>query len=320
MKIVFWGSSPFSIPSLKRLAERHEIAAVVTNADAACGRGMKEIRMTPVKEFALERKIPVLQPCDLKDTDFKKQLAAFGAALFAVVSYGMILPVAIFEMPRLRSVNLHASLLPAYRGASPIQAALANGDKKTGVTVQYLAKEMDRGDVILSKEMTIDPGDNYVTLSALLADTGAEVLFEAADQIGEGKARAMKQIEAAATYTKLIRKDDGKISFIDNTAEEIYNKWRAYVSWPGIFAFYRNGEAKPASDDNGGTCVYLTEIAPFPGQTGVPGTILGAGKNRLVVACKNGALEIIRIKPAGKKEMDAAGFTNGYRPVAGRYF
>lgn len=320
MKIVFWGSSAFSMPSLKKLAEKHAIAAVVTNADAACGRGMKEIRMTPVKEFALERKIPVLQPCDLKAPEFKKQLEAFGADLFAVVSYGMILPVDIFEMPRLRSVNLHASLLPAYRGASPIQAALANGEKKTGVTVQYLAKEMDRGDVILSREIPIDPGDNYVTLSAKLADNGAAVLSEAVDQIDEEKTGPVKQDEAAATYTKLIRKDDGKISFIDNTAEEIYNRWRAYVNWPGIFGFYRNGEAKPAPGDEGGTCVYLAEVALFPGQTGAPGTILGAGKNRLVVACKNGALEIIRIKPAGKKEMDAAGFTNGYRPVTGRYF
>lgn len=318
MKIVFWGSSGFSMPSLELLTEQFTVAAVVTNADAACGRGMKEVRMTPVKEFALKKGLPVLQPCDLKDENFKKDIASFGADLFAVVSYGMILPVDVFEMPRYKSVNLHASLLPAYRGASPIQTALVNGDKMTGVTVQFLAKEMDRGDVILSREEKILPEDNYQTLSEKLSRSGAAVLAESVEQIEKGAARRVPQDESKATFTRLIRKEDGKISFIDNTAEEIYNKWRGYIAWPGVYTLYNNSEA---ANSAAGTGVYLTEIAFFPEQNGTgPGRIVSADKKGLVVSCKSGSIGIRKVKPAGKKEMDAVSFLNGYRPIPGRYF
>lgn len=320
MKAVFWGSSPFSMPSLELLAQRSVVAAVVTNADAACGRGMKETRMTPVKEFALAKGLPVLQPCDLKEPAFAKEIASFGADIFTVVSYGMILPMHILEIPRIGSVNLHASLLPSYRGASPIQTALANGDRLTGVTVQHMAKEMDRGDVILRREERILPDDNYISLSHRLADTGAALLAEAVERLGNGNAPREPQDESKATTTRLIRKDDGKISFIDNTAEEIYNKWRGFILWPGVFTYYNNCAGAPSVDACGGT-VYLTEIGVLPEQGGSkPGTIALAGGKELVVSCKSGSIAIRKLKPAGKKEMDAASFLNGYRPEAGRYF
>lgn len=320
MKIVFWGSSPFSMPSLELLAQKFTVAAVVTNADASCGRGMKEVRMTPVKEFALAKGLPVLQPCDLKDPDFAKEISAFGADLFAVVSYGMILPLNVLEIPSLKSVNLHASLLPAYRGASPIQTALVNGDKMTGVTVQHMSKEMDRGDVIFRREEKILPDDNYVSLSSRLADAGAVILAEAVEKLGNRSAPREPQDEAKASYTRLIRKEDGKISFIDNTAEEIYNKWRGYISWPGVFTFYNNCENVP----QGGVCgdvVYLTDIELVADRGDAkPGTIVRADKKGLIVACKSGSIGIRKLKPAGKKEMDAASFQNGYRAETGRYF
>jgi methionyl-tRNA formyltransferase len=321
MNIVFWGSSDFSMPSLERIAAAHTVSAVVTNEDAACGRGMKELKTTPVKKFALDKNIPVLQPCDLKDEKFREELAAIGADLFVVVSYGKILPVSVLEMPRLRSVNLHASLLPKYRGASPIQTALVNGDAVTGVTVQYMSKEMDRGDVLTGRELKVLPEDNYRTLSEKLSVLGAETLLETIRTIGSGTAAAKPQAESEATYSKLIRKEDGKISFIDNTASDIYNKWRGYYVWPGVFTVYCNAEKEPESrgPEN---LVYLTELVleGDPEEKKEAGKILRADKQGLVVGCKKGSIGIRKIKPSGKKEMDTVSFVNGYRPAVGRYF
>lgn len=320
MKIVFWGSSDFSMPSLEKIAAEHEITAVVTNEDAACGRGMKEIRMTPVKKFALEKKLPVLQPCSLKEESFPEELKKAGGELFAVVSYGKILPASILEMPRYGSINLHGSLLPVYRGASPIQAALVNGDAETGVSVQYMSREMDKGDVLNSRTEKILPDDNYAALSGRLALVGADILLETIRNIGEGKAQAVPQDEGRATYTRRIRKEDGKISFIDNTARDIYNKWRGYCSWPGVFTGFRNSEIPPVPGETE-NLVYLTEMTladSAPGEQA--GRIIGSDRAGLTVGCRQGSICIRRIKPSGKKEMDMASFLNGYRPVKGRYF
>ncbi len=313
MKLVFWGSSDFSMPSLELCHEAFGVAAVITNTDACCGRGMKEIRMTPVKRYALDRGIPVLQPCDLKDASFQQEFAALRPDLSAVVSYGMIIPESVLHLPRLRSVNVHASLLPKYRGASPIQAAIANGDTTTGVTVQAMVKELDRGDILLQKETALAPDETYPGLCGRLARMGAEILEETVRQLENGTARPRPQDESRATLTRLIRKEDGRVSFIENTARDIYNRWRAYCAWPGVFTQYRGGPERE------GTTVYLTQVE-LSGESGAPGTVIRADRNALVVACREGSVSVRRIKPAGKKDMDFAGFMNGYRPAAGKPF
>lgn len=319
MNIVFWGSSPFSMPSLRQVFGHHTVKAVVTNEDSSCGRGLKELRMTPVKEFALEHNIPVLQPCSLKDELFIKSFEDQDPDLSVVVSYGMIIPEKLLYFPKFHSINLHASLLPEYRGASPIQAALKDGRSFTGNSVQFMVKELDKGDVILHHKTAILPDDNYTTLSEKLSEEGAKLLLEAIENIQNGKALRMKQDESLATFTKLIKKEDGKISFIANTAVEIYNKWRAFYQWPGIFADFSNlPYCTEAPEVN---CVtYFTKIIPAEGMHGIPGTILQADKKGLVIACKEGAVSILSMKPAGRKEMDFTSFINGYKPTIGSYF
>lgn len=319
MKIVFWGSSDFSMPSLKLLHENHHVLAVVTNTDSFYGRGLKEIRMTPVKQFALEHSIKVIQPVSMKDLDLKAELETLGAELFVIVSFGMIIPDNIIYMPKYHSINLHASLLPTYRGASPIQAALFNGDQETGNSVQYITKELDRGDIILQRKLSIEPDDLYESLSLKLSTDGAVLLEEAIVLIETGKAKPEKQDNSLATYCKLIKKEHGCIRFADLTAQEIVNRWRAYHKWPGIFGYYHNSLVQP-NDESQGLMVFFTALGANQAIEGRPGTIITADKKRLVVAAKKGAIEILRVKPVGKKEMDVPSFMNGYKPQAGSYF
>jgi methionyl-tRNA formyltransferase len=318
MKIVFWGSSDFSMPALELLKQKHQVVCVITNPDAACGRGLKELRQTPVKIFALKHSIPVLQPENIKDEGFYQELAGFQADLYITASYGVIIPERILNIPKHRSINLHASLLPKYRGASPIQAALENGDQVTGVTVQYMAKKMDAGDIILKREVAVRPDDHYPGLSERLAAEGADLLLEAVSEIDSGRVKGEQQDESKVTYAHLIKRENGKISFIANTAMEIYNKWKAFDQWPGIYLEYSNRHS--CEENNMSICVlHLTDVQ-IEDREGEPGMILGSDKNGLIIACKKKALKINKLKPAGKNEMDYISFVNGYKPVTGRYF
>lgn len=318
MKLVFWGSSDFSMPLLELLAEKHTVAAVVTNPDACCGRGMKEIRMTPVKRFALDHGIVVLQPPSLKEEPVESQLRQIGADLFVTASYGMILPKALLQIPPQGSINLHASLLPHYRGASPVQAAIAAGDTMTGNTIQYMAAKMDAGDIILQETAPIGPDETYPELLSKLAKSGAELTFQAVEMIASGSVRPRPQNDAEATYVGMIGKEHGKISLREQSAREIYNRFRAYQPWPGIYTDYSNTPGVCTGEDT--LCVtYLTDVRPVE-AAGKPGTILKADRNGLWVACREGAISILKLKPAGKREMDYLSFVNGYRPETGRYF
>ncbi len=321
MRVLFWGSSDFSVPSLEILFKEHEIISVVTNPDSACGRGLKELRQTPVKVFALAHNIPVIQTCSLKDEGVIESLRVLNPDLSVVVSYGMILPEAVLSIPKRHSVNLHASLLPLYRGASPIQAVLEHGGSVTGVTVQYMAKELDKGDIIMQKEVGIAQEDDYTTLSPRLAGEGALILREAVHAIEDGSVKRIKQDDSAATFTKLIKKEDGRVSFKSHTAAEIYNKRRAYAVWPGVYTEYRNlpdGSALQGPAIN----VALMEIKLIEqcGPVQKAGVILEADKKGLIVQCREGCLSLLKLKPWGKKEMDYPAFINGYKPAAGRIF
>lgn len=317
MKIVFWGSSEFSLPSLKRIYETFSLEAVVTNPDSYCGRGMKELKPTCVKNFALEKGIKVLTPCNLKDESFQKELFSIDAEIYVIVSYGMIIPENIIFFPKFHSINLHASLLPKYRGPSPIQFALLNGDKITGNTVQFITKEVDKGDIILQSEVEIQPSDTYIELSQKLATEGAELLIKALNMIKEGKIERKKQDESIATYTKIINKEDGYIDFTSMSAEEIFNRWKAFILWPKIYTFYKNAEN--LKTDCKKTYCILTNIEVLK-KKGEAGKIINADKNGLIVACKKDAIKINKIKLEGKKEMDYISFLNGYKPLVGNFF
>ncbi len=331
MKILFWGSSDFSIPSLEILSRNHDICAVVTNPDSICGRGMKKVCLTPVKDYVLGENefqgqarlkgIKLIQPESLKTDGFMEELALINPDLSVVVSFGMILPERILNLPRLRSINLHASLLPRYRGASPIQAALEHGDSFTGVTVQFMSKELDKGDIIMQKKVEIRPEDNYRTLSARLSGEGAALLNEAVDAVGSGNIKSYKQDDKDATFTRMLKKRDGLIDFSNLSAGEILNKWRAYYEWPGIYTGFRNSETeKPSALSPLSISLVEISIRESSGPDGPAGTILEADKKGLVIRCREGSLSLLKLKPWGKKEMDYISFINGYKPVCGRIF
>ncbi len=316
MKVVFWGSSDFSIPSLELLLENHDVLAIVTNPDSYCGRGMKQITSTPVKKLGEEKKIPILQPCNLKDKDFQNELFKFDADIYVIVSYGMIIPEEIIYHPPYSSINLHASLLPKYRGASPIQYALLNGDRETGNTVQFITRELDKGDIILQSNVAIMPDDTYIELSKKLAIDGAKLLINALNLIEKKSFERKQQDEKNASYTRIIKKEDGIIDFLTMSAKEIYNKYRAFKLWPGIFSFYKNSSFK--NDDKGIKCIF-TEIE-VDCLEGEPGKIIRANKNGFIVSTKEKSIKIKRIKPENKKEMDFISFINGFKPVEGNFF
>jgi len=317
MKIVFWGSSDFSIPALELLHQTHKVSAIVTNPDSLCGRGMKEIKPTCVKVFGEKHNIKVLTPCNLNDRNFQNELFNIEADIYVVVSYGMIIPENIIYHPKFHTINLHASLLPKYRGPSPIQYALLNGEKITGNTVQFITKELDKGDIILQEEIEIETNETYIELSEKLAKKGALLVLKAIELIETGKVERKKQDETLASYTKIITKEDGKVDFINMEGTEIFNKYRAFKHWPGIFSYYSN--SRDITENKEKIYCIFTDIELLK-KNSESGKIIMAGKEGLVVACKTDAIKINRIKPQGKKEMDYISFINGYRPVVGNYF
>lgn len=311
MKIVFWGSSEFSMPALEKLHQKKWVVATVTNPDTSYKRGMYEVHQTPIKVWAEKNGIPCLQPSKLQEVSFLNNLYQFKADLFVVVSYGRILPSAVLTIPPLGCINLHASLLPKYRGPSPIQAAILNGDTQTGNTVQYMSEALDCGDIIVQSLVSIDEKDTYISLSQKLAYDGAELLLDAIQKIQRKIAPRLPQDHSQASYTSLIKREDGLVDFLSFSAQEIERRFRAYQPWPGVFATYHQTKKN--------LTVHLTSIEIHQ-INGVPGTILQADKQGLVVACAQHALRLQRVKPAGKKEIDYLSFINGYRPIVGKPF
>jgi len=305
MRIVFWGSSDFSLPSLTALYGRHQISAIVTQPDHCIGRGNKEYHRTPMKLF---------QPETLKDGALLTHLTELAPDLSVIVSYGKIIPDSLIYLPKYHTINLHASLLPKYRGASPIQYALLHGDTVTGNTVQFITKELDKGDIIVNEQIPIEPGDDYLTLTDKLGHSGAGLLLRALEQIESGNCPRIPQEHSEATYCKIIRREDGLVRFEDETAETVYGKSRAFHPWPGIFCDYVEPHSRKQIR------VSFTKIAIDDKILGQKGTVLKADREGLVIGCKEKSIRVEAIKPAGKSEMSASAFINGYKPVPGKVF
>lgn len=314
MRLLFWGSSDFSLPSLEALYRRYEIAAIITQPDKPFGRGLRQIHKTPMKLFAEERGIPVFQPSSLKKQDILADLQALQPDLSVIVSYGKILPDSYISLPRYHSINLHASLLPAYRGASPIQWALLHGDSITGNSVQFITSELDAGDLIGSQTMPIREDDDYFSLSDRLARSGADLLLQCVHEIDNKTAISIRQDAGHATYSRIIHKNDGLVYFQEETARQIWNRYRAFMAWPGIGTVYHDlehGHELPVS---------FTKIRIDDTISGIAGTVVQADKQAFRVAAVDGGVEILEIKPAGKKVMDYRSFINGYKPRVGQHF
>lgn len=304
-KVVFFGTSEFAVPSLSRLAASglFEIAAVVTQPDKPAGRKQKPLP-SPVKREAEAMDIPVLQPAELTPGLFHRR--GKESDLFVVVAYGKIIPQSILVLPRFGTINVHPSLLPRYRGPSPIQTALLHGDEKTGVTVMLIDEKMDHGPILVqSPGCTIEMEDTYVTLSQRLAETGADLLINGAAGYLAEIIKPQPQDHTKATYTKLIKKEDGQIEWT-RIAQEIYNQWRAFIPWPGVYTLFEKKRIK----------IIRCKVSELPDGSikpgGLPGTFLAASSRLFAVCGKQTALEILEIQPEGKKILTAGEFIAGY--------
>lgn len=306
MKTVFMGTPDFAAVILKALTESsHQVAYAVTQPDKAKNRG-KKIQYTPVKEIALDNGIEVLQPERVRgNEEFIQTLRECRPDIMIVAAYGQILPKEVLELPKYGCINVHASLLPKLRGAAPIQKAIIDGEKETGVTIMQMAEGLDTGDMLLKEAVEIG-GMNYSQLHDRLAEMGSKLLLEALDLIEEGTARAEKQDDSLSTYAHMISKQDGKVSF-EKSPEEIERLIRGFDPWPGAFC------------DCGEIVMKLWKAQPLDEDTrGIqPGTVISADEKGMKVACGGRALLVTEIQVPGKKRVNVGDYLKGNRIEAG---
>jgi methionyl-tRNA formyltransferase len=299
MRVVFLGTPDFGVPSLEALAKHHETIAVFTQPDRPKGRG-GEPAASPVKLAALRLGIPVHQPERIRQPEALGILRQLAPEIMVVTGYGQILPRAVIDIAPRGILNVHASLLPRYRGAAPIQWAIANGEHETGVTIMQINAGLDTGDILSQRKLAILPGETAPELAARLAPLGAELLVETIAEIERGTAVWKKQNDAEATYAPVLKKEDGLIDW-RRTAEQIYNRVRGFAPWPGAFTRFR------------GQQLSIVAARPATETGGRPG-VLEVTNRRLLAGCGGGTiLELLEVQPAGRKRMPAAAFVNGYK-------
>ena len=316
MLLVFCGTPRFAVPTLEKLAEAgHSVPLVVTQPDRPRGRGM-DVAVSPVKEAATRLGIAVLQPVTIKNNaEFRSQLAAIRPDAIIVVGYGRIIPQWMIDLPRLGNLNLHASLLPKYRGAAPIQWAIANGESVTGVTTMRIDAGLDTGDILMQREIAIGLEDTAETLGPKLASIGADLMVETLRGLETGQVRPTPQDHAQATLAPILNKEDGRMDF-SRSATHLFNRLRGFQPWPGAFTTFKGKTLQVHRAQPRQHAAKLT-----PGEVAVEGT-------RLLVGCGEGfgkdkdknagaALELIEIQVEGKRRMSAQEFINGYRPKSG---
>jgi methionyl-tRNA formyltransferase len=304
LDLIFCGTPRFAVPTLEKLVESgHRIHLVVTQPDRPRGRGL-ELIASPVKQSALKLNLPITQPDRIKtNEEFRAQLSALKPDAIIVVGYGRIIPQWMLDLPRFGNINLHASLLPKYRGAAPIQWAIASGETITGNTTMRIDAGLDTGDILLQLELAIAPDDNSETLAPRLANDGADLMIETLRGLQAGTIRPRKQNEAHATVAPILKKEDGKVDF-SLSAQEIYNRLRGFQPWPGAYTRFRGKN--------------LQILKAHPTADAIPQAELKTVGDRLFVGCaQNTSLEILELQLEGKKRIQARDFIHGYRPTPG---
>jgi methionyl-tRNA formyltransferase len=304
MKVLFLGTPVFAVPSLEKLLKSgHHVAGVVTQPDRPRGRG-RTPQPSAVKELALSKSLPVFQPERPSDPVFLAEIKKLGADCAVVVAYGRILPKSFLQLFRHGAVNLHASLLPKYRGAAPIQWAIIRGEQETGVTIFELDEQLDHGPVISQQKTPIKPDEDAAGLAARLSKIGGMALIETLDLIDTGMSSPVPQDEAQATHAPLLTKEDGIIRW-ELPAAEIRNRIRGMQPWPGA--------ATTAGDKSVKILAATTDSTPFENKVVSPGTILLADPHQgLFVQTGKGVLRIERLQPANRNPMSAAEFLRGH--------
>lgn len=303
MKVVYMGTPDFAVNTLESIIEAgHDVVAVVTQPDKPKGRG-KAMQFTPVKEVAVAHDIPVYQPVKVRDPEFVMQLREMAPDIIVVVAFGQILPEEILNLPKFGCVNVHASLLPKYRGAAPIQWSILDGETETGVTIMYMEKGLDTGDMISKVVVPIDATDTGDSLHDKLAEAGAKLLVETLPAIEQGNIQPEKQDDEKSCYAKMLSKDMGKIDFA-KTAVEIERLIRGMNSWPSAYTCYQGKTLK----------IFEAQIVE---GAGAPGEVIAVDKKSFTVMCKDQALRILNLQMEGKKRMDTQAFLLGKTVTVG---
>ncbi|MBU0574487.1 MAG: methionyl-tRNA formyltransferase [Candidatus Margulisbacteria bacterium] len=311
MQILFMGTPDHAAGILQALLDAQEnVAAVITQPDRPKGRGQK-LSPSPVKLVAMNRHLPVEQPEKAKDPAFVSMVNSYSPELIVAAAYGKILPKAVLDIPKYGCINVHASLLPKYRGAAPIQWAILNGEIETGITIMQMAEELDAGDIILQKKVPIDINDNTATLGNKLFEVGQSALLEAIDQIKSGKARRIPQKASEATFAPSLSKESGEIDW-KKKALEIHNRIRAMNPWPGAHTFFRKKRMLIW-----GSCAVETQrIASL--RAPAPGRVMEIVKNKgLVIATGDGLLLLTEVQLEGGKRMNAYNLVIGHKIKVG---
>jgi methionyl-tRNA formyltransferase len=305
MKLIFCGTPEFAVPTLEAVvAAGHEVALVVTQPDRAAGRGM-ELQVPPVKRVAIERGLMVVQPEKIKNNaEFRSRLEAMRPDAILVVAYGRIIPPWMLELPRFGNINLHGSLLPKYRGAAPIQWAVANGEVVTGVTTMRLDAGLDTGDMLLAQVVPIGQEETAVDVYGCLAPVGAELMVETLRGLEEGTIFAQAQDHSLATLAPILKREDGWIDF-SQTARRIYDRWRGFQPWPGAHTVLRGKKL-------------IVQKMRKAGSGDCESGVVKVDGNRLCVGCAGGSLvELDEVQMEGKRRLSAAEFLRGNQVRSG---
>lgn len=307
MKVIFMGTPDFSVGTLEALIEAgHEVALVVTQPDKPKGRGGK-MQYTPVKEVAVAHNIPVYQPKRIREPECIEELRKYNADIMVVIAFGQILPKEILEMTPYGCVNVHASLLPSYRGAAPIQWAVINGEKVSGVTTMQMNEGLDTGDMLLKVEIPLDEKETGGSLHDKLAEAGARLCVETLDALKAGTVTPEKQGDSPTAYAKMLDKHMGKIDW-KMSAKEIERLIRGLNPWPSAYTRW--------NENDKGMKIWEAEVAE--GQTDkADGTVVEVAKDGFFVQTGDGLLKITALQIPGKKRMDAAAFLRGYQMETG---
>ncbi len=308
MKVVFFGTPDFAVPTLERLLEsRHEVVLVLSKPSKPVGR-RKELAPPPVVELAQSRDVPCLQPKNLKGQEIVHRLAESGADAAVVVAYGKLIPEGIIDVPRYGFINLHPSLLPRHRGPSPIQWALVCGDRSTGVTTMQIDAGMDTGPILLQRRVEVEPGETADLLGARLAEVGAELMVKTLDGIEDGTVKPRPQPPDGINVTPMLRREFAKVDW-SMPARQLVNRWRGFTPWPGLYTIFREGRLKIHG---------LEEVVPAPKDHEKPGTVLEAAAAGIVVRCGRGtAVRITEVQREGRRQMPVDAFLIGERVSRG---
>ena len=298
LRIIFAGTPDFAASALSALiGSKHEVIAVYTQPDRPAGRGRK-LRASPVKKVALENDIPVLQPENLKQTETQNELQAFNADIMIVAAYGLILPQVVLDIPRLGCLNIHASLLPRWRGAAPIQRAIAAGDKESGITIMQMNAGLDTGDILQLTATPISNKDNGGDLHDRLAEIGASAILEVLKNLTNIK--PIKQDDSLANYAHKLDKKEAIINW-DDSAKNIERLIRAFNPWPVAFTYVNDKTLR----------IWQAQALPENSKLDA-GTVITCDKKGIDISCGEGILRILKLQPSGSKAMDVASFMNGH--------